>query len=116
MSYDIELVDQNGDVIVFDEPHGLTGGTYALGDQRARLNVTYNYSRFFVDLFGEDGIRALYGKKAGETIPLLEDAIARLEGEPSDNYWDACPGNARRALEDLLVLARLAPEGIWRGD
>ena len=68
MSYDIRLVDAAGETIELSEPHTLRGGTFASGGTtEAWLNITYNYARFYYDIWPEQGIRYLYGK----TGPML---------------------------------------------
>lgn len=120
MSYDINIIDpETRKVIQLDKPHTLAGGTYALGGiETLWLNVTYNYGKYFVEALGIDGVRTLYGKTVRETIPILKEAIKKLGDEPPTNdYWEATPGNAREALQNLLSLARLAPDhGVWQGD
>jgi len=119
MSYDISLKDpRTGDDIHFDEPHELTGGTYALGGTtRAWLNITWNYAPFFYQTIDtERGIRALYGKTGNEAAPILIRAISQLGTDRSDDYWEATPGNAGAALDDLLTLISKAPGGIIDGD
>ena len=118
MSYDIELIDpKTKETVILGHKHNLKGGTYAIGGtDEAWLNVTYNYGKFFRRVFGEEGIRIIYGKTGAESTPILEEAISKLEGEPSDNYWGATEGNAKKALEDLLELAKMAPFGVWEGD
>lgn len=118
MSYDINLIDPvTHEVITFDSPHDLRGGTYALGGAlTAWLNITYNYSQFYYKHFGEQGIRTIYGMTAGESIPLIQSVIDKLGDDVTDNYWDSTEGNAKAALIDLLELAKMAPYGIWEGD
>ena len=118
MSYDIHLLDpKTGEVLWLDEPHDLTGGTYAVGGTReAWLNVTWNYGKHYYRVMGEKGIRAIYGLTAAQSIPVLEAAMAALGDERSPDYWEATEGNAKAALGSLLELARLAPEGVWGGD
>lgn len=118
MSYDIRLVDpHSGESLDLDKTHHMKGGVYAIGGTtEAWLNVTYNYAPFFYQIFGDDGIRILYGKTGRESIPLLEDAIARLGDDVTDDYWGATEGNAKQALTDLLELAKMCPEGVWQGD
>ena len=118
MSYDIALhcacCDQR---LHFDEPHDLRGGTYEVGGTReARLNVTYNYAPHSYRTMGEKGIRELYGKRAIDTVPLLEKAISELKTDVNDDYWEPTEGNARRALENLLTMAKAKPLGVWDGD
>lgn len=119
MSYDIYLVDpETKETIYFDEPHDLKGGTYAIGGTtEAWLNITYNYFKFFRQYVDpEKGIRALYGKPAKDCIPILLNAIDQLGTHRDEDYWAATPGNAGAALENLLMLCRLAPEAIVTGD
>jgi hypothetical protein len=35
---------------------------------------------------------------------------------PNDNYWEATAVNAIKPLEQLLIMAKLRPDGIWEGD
>lgn len=83
------------------------------------LNVTYNYSHFYYrpEVFGEGGIRSIYGKTVAESIPMLEKAISALGDDvDDDDYWHATEGNAKRALYGLLAFARMRPDGVWDGD
>lgn len=82
MSYDIELTDpKTGKVLELDEPHDFSGGTYQVGGTTELwYNITYNYGKIFYPLLGEKGIRFLYGKTGEEVIPILEQAIAKLDG------------------------------------
>lgn len=118
MSYDISLNDPvTREVLQLDEPHQMKGGTYALGGTtEASLNVTYNYSEHFYRVFGESGIRSLYGKTGAESLSILARAIAMLGDDVDDDYWAATEGNAKRALSQLAALATLRPDGVWDGD
>lgn len=118
MSYDINLVDENGKAIQLKDKHHITGGTYAVGGTReAWLNVTYNYMRHFNRVFeGNKGIRTIYGMKAKDSIPILQKAANQLKGNTDPDYWKSTEGNAKIALLDLIELAKLCPEGAWNGD
>lgn len=118
MSYDVCLREPvGGQVVQFDEPHYLSGGTYALnGTTEAWLNITYNYGSILRRVLGEKGIRGLYGRTAEETIPQLRDAIGQLAPDYSDDYWEPTEGNVKRALLNLLALAERRPDAIWDGD
>jgi hypothetical protein len=35
---------------------------------------------------------------------------------PNDNYWESTAVNAIKPLEQLLIMAKLRPDGIWEGD
>lgn len=118
MSYDIYLRDKDGNALEAKEAHNLAGGTYCLGGTNDLwLNVTYNYAPHFYRLINsEKGIRWLYGQRAADTIPKLEEAISALADDRDNDYWKATEGNAKIALQNLVALARMAPEGIWDGD
>jgi hypothetical protein len=118
MSYDLHLLHPTTkEKIILSENHTLRGGTFVLGGtNRAWLNVTYNYAIHFYRVFGEKGIRTLYGCTGEESIPLIDAAMAQLGDDQTDNYWDATEGNAKKALADLKELAQLCPYGIWDGD
>ena len=118
MSYDIELIDPvTKKIIELPTPHFMRGGTYAVsGTTLAELNITWNYSQYFCKVFGDDGIRSIYGLTGEESLPILESAARKLKDDVDDNYWKATEGNAKRALSHLIILAVLAPNGIWNGD
>lgn len=119
MSYDIDLCDPVSDqVLQLDTPHQMKGGTYRLGGSTdASLNITYNYAQHYYRVFeGDEGIRTIYGMTGAASIPVLEKAIAQLGDDVTDRYWDATEGNAKRALTQLLALARMRPDGVWNGD
>lgn len=119
MSYDIDLCcPVSGKVIELDAPHHMRGGTYCLGGTpELSLNVTYNYAPFFFKLIdSEQGIRWLYGKNGAQTMEKLKDAIAHLGDDLDDDYWKPTEGNAKAALIQLLTMAQMRPDGIWKGD
>lgn len=120
MSYDIQLCDPvTREVLHLDAPHQMTGGTYVLnGTDECWLNITYNYAKFYYrpTVFGEKGIRTLYGKTGAESISILQQAIAALGDDTTSNYWNATEGNAKRPLYQLLALAKMRPDGVWDGD
>lgn len=115
MSYDLRLKDpQTGDTIHLSRPHGIAGGTYALGGTtEAWINITYNYGAFFRQVFGENGISVLHGLTGADSLPVLEKAIGQLHGGRDLDYWKATEGNAKSALLNMALLAGLAPHGIW---
>lgn len=123
MSYDIELQDPvTKKTLQLDAPHHMRGGTYAMGGTTdARLNVTYNYAPHFYRTLGEGvagregGIRSIYGMTGAESIPILEKAISELGDDIDDDYWKPTEGNAKRALTQLLALARMRSDGVWAG-
>ncbi len=118
MSYDIDLIDpKTREVLEYDKRHFMRGGTYAVGGTREMtLNITYNYAEHYYRIFGDEGIRTIYGMTGRESIPILKNAISQLGDDVSDDYWEETEGNAKVALTYLLQFAEDAPEGVWSGD
>ena len=118
MSYDIRLKEPiGGETCTLTVPHHMRGGTYALGGTpKAEINVTYNYVEHFHRVLGEEGIRSIYGMTGAESIPVLEAAAAKLSDDIDPDYWKATEGNAKKAILQLLALARMRPDGVWDGD
>ena len=79
MSYDIYIVDANGESLKVAD-NQLQGGTYCQGGcTEAWLNVTYNYAKHFMATIDADkGIKSLNGKPVSETIPVIQSAIQAL--------------------------------------
>ena len=140
MSYDISLTDPvTHERIKLDELHYMQGGTYVVGGTTEMwLNITYNYARWYYKpgVFAKTkesskGIRTIYGMTGAESIPVLKRAIKKLEGMTVDisekerrdceeqgctGYWLPTRANAIRPLYQLLALAQMRPDGVWRGD
>ena len=118
MSYDIRLNNPvTREVLLLDEPHQMKGGTYIMGGtNECRLNITYNYGKHYYRVFGEKGIRTIYGMTGAESKPVLRAAINTLSDDVDEDYWKPTEGNAKQALINLLVLAHLRPDGVWYGD
>jgi hypothetical protein len=122
MSLDVILLEK-GEVAKI-EPH-FEGGTVCdhtltsegelcFGNDKAELNITFNYCRFYYKwLDKEKGIYWLDGKKAKETIERLETAVVLLGTERDDDYWKPTPGNAGYALSILLEWAKKHPDAVW---
>ena len=120
MSYDISLKDPvTKETLRVDEPHFMTGGTYQVGGTHELwLNITYNYGQFYRrdDVFGAEGIRAIYGMTGADSIPVLEKAAAVLGDDVADDYWEPTEGNAKKPLLQLIAMAKMRPDGVWDGD
>lgn len=117
MSYDIDLTDPvSGEILHASSKHEMAGGTYALGGTtELSLNVTYNYYPHFTRI-GVSGIRSIYGMTGADSIPVLQKVVDALGNDVVDDYWLATEGNAKRALLQLIAMAKLRPDGIWKGD
>ena len=120
MGYSIQIVDENNQTMktTNGEKHHIKGGIFVLGGtDEASISITYNYSPYFHrHIDKEEGIRCLYGQKVKDTTALLTSAINQMEESNDEDYWAATEGNARKALENLLLLAELFPDGYWDGD
>jgi len=88
------------------------------GDQmcEATLSITYNYSKYFERLFGESGIRKIYGLRGYDSIPILEKAISELNNYSEKDWWEPTEDGVKIALKHLLILAVTWPSGIWFGN
>lgn len=140
MSYDIYLTDPvTNDTLELDGAHHMRGGTYAMGGTtEAWLNITYNYADWYYrpGVFARTkkaskGIRTIYGMTGVESIPVLKKAISKLESMDEDisddkrrecekhgatGYWMPTRENAIKPLYQLLAMAQMRPDGVWRGD
>lgn len=112
MSYDVDFCDPvSKKVIEIEDVHFMRGGTYQVGgSKQLSLNITYNYA----SNYGKHGfsIRDLDGKTAAEVIPELDRIIGLLSDETDPDYWKAVDGNAKRALIQLRVMAKMRPDAI----
>lgn len=131
MSWDVSLCDPvTNEVLELDSPHFMRGGTYAVdGTREMSLNITFNYTRFYNDVF-ECGFRALDGMSAVKSIPILKAAIEKIkspltpdlnqeeweyyESRQATGYWMPTKENCLRPLYQLLSLAQMRPDGVWR--
>lgn len=115
MGYDLDLCDPvTGEVLQCDTPHHMKGSTYAVGGStHLGIAVTYNYAPHFNRTI-EGGLRSLDGKSGAESIAILKKAIAALGDDVTGRYWDSTEGNAKLALTQVLALAQMRPDGVWR--
>lgn len=118
MSYDIRLVNPDGTTFEFSTPLDIKGGTYAVGGTtEACINVTYNYSKHFFRVFGEKGIRSLYGVSSRDSTDIIVAAMMQLDNDVHPDYWEDTEGNAKKALADMLLMAIFANfDCKWEGD
>ena len=112
MSWEVRLM--YGEKVADAPLHPMQGGTVIIGSRKCELNVTYNYSPIFHEHFESEGIYWLYGKKAGETAPVLKEIINDLRNfSPDKNYWKPTAGNVKKCLELLLEWAEIHPNAVW---
>jgi hypothetical protein len=67
-------------------------------------------------VFGKKGIRIIYGLSGRKSIPILEKAISKLNGDIDKYSWKPTEGNARKALKELVVIALTSPDDVWSGN
>ncbi len=114
MSFDVYLESDGCSVEVerFSE-----GGTYALGGSvRAELNITYNYSSSYYEIFpsGGCGLRWLDGKTGAQSLECLRLGVLLLGTDKFEaDYWAPTPGNAGYPLSILLAWAEQYPNAVW---
>jgi hypothetical protein len=115
MSYSLTLCDaKSRKPLHAGKKHNFAGGTYILGGTTELfLNVTYNYSRHYYRVLGDRGLYALNGMLGKDSIPYLQAGINKLGDDVTDEYWEPTEGNAKKALMDLVELAKMAPHGVW---
>jgi hypothetical protein len=110
MSYWVYLSGENGAAVEV-ERHS-EGGTFAVGgNDKAELNVTYNYAKCYG--LADFSLRDLNGMKGKDAIALLERVATFLGTERYDDYWAPTPGNAGFALSILLGWARQHPDAVF---
>ena len=111
MSWNIDICHKKQDeyvTVVLKESHQIKGGTYAIGGHNeSSLNITYNYGRYFSELW-EGALWFLQNKTTKDMIPELEKAVHSLGTKQDNDYWESTSGNAGRALEHLLHLCRVS--------
>ena len=61
-----------------------------------------------------EGIYAIDGMSAVESIAVLDKMIAVLGDDVDDDYWQPTEGNAKRALLQLKAMAQMRPDGEWK--
>lgn len=125
MSYDIHLKEPVTGEVVSVPGHLMIGGTYKADyhpetgiftpalNTEANLNVTYNYGRYYKDVY-EKGIRQIYGMSGIDSIPVLENMISEIAKKYKKNdVWIRtkrtkinCYDEKGNELENMLVFLK----------
>jgi len=118
MSYDIDILDDQGNQMTVPEPHQLRGGTYQVGGStELHLNITYNYAPYFYEAFGEKGIRELYGKKVVDTVQAIAHAIVEITGMTHiEDRLKRETEERAQAAQGTLALKIGIPKPEWKPD
>jgi len=117
MGWDVELrvKDEEGKWHIAEtKPHYAGSIIEFGGSHHCEMTVTFNYSRFYSQVFPEKGFRWLNDRKASDAIPVLEDGIKALGTRTTGSYWDESPGNAGYILTVLLEWAKEHPDGVFK--
>lgn len=110
----IYLLDDDGPVTVKPFQYGSTqsiGGT-----TEAEVSVTYNYSRQYNELWGDEFpglVRFFDGKRADDLIPKLAEAVEKLGTDRDVDYWAPTSGNAGYFMAMMLDWARQYPDATF---
>jgi len=116
MGYSIELVGEDGEPVIVVRHQEGSNFAYR-GTTDAVIDITYNYSAYFVEHIDSGaGIRFLYGKRAFDCVDVLDNAVESLGKVVDDDYWKPTPGNAGHVLSVLLEWANKHPNAIFMGD
>lgn len=68
--------------------HPETGTFTPALDTEAHLNITYNYGRYYSEIYEESGIQIIFGMSGADSIPVIEDMISFLEKKyKKDGIW-----------------------------
>lgn len=125
MSYDIYLKEPVTGEVASVPGHLMIGGTYKADyhpetgtftpalNTEAHLNVTYNYGRYYKEVY-EKGIRQIYGLSGVDSISILENMIAAITDKyKKDDVWTStkrtkviCYDEEGNELENMLVLLK----------
>ena len=113
-----------------------------IGESDLYFYITYNFAWYLYETIDEkEGVRWIYGKKAKDVIARLETAksicedMAKQEAEEGrilsetwgsgerydfekvkNDYWYACADHAAKAIDDLITMAKIAPDFTFKGD
>lgn len=115
MSWDCTIIDpKTKQSIHTSTQHNIKGAAYAaFGTTELWCNITYNYVQFYRKYLGA-GLEYFNNMRVEDSIPKLQEMVDSLGTDESSNYWDKTEGNARRAIINLLDLAKLAPkDAVW---
>ena len=125
MSYDIHLKEPVSGEVASVPGHLMIGGTYKADyhsetgtftpalHTEANLNVTYNYGRYYKDVY-EKGIRQIYGMSGVDSILVLEHMISEIMKKyMKDDVWIntkrtkiICYDEKRNELDNMLVFLK----------
>lgn len=136
MSYDISLNDPVTGRMAEVPGHFMIGGTYKADyhpethtftpalNTEADLNVTYNYSRYYEEVYPENGIRTIYGLSGADSILVLSNMIEKLEEKyKKASEWITVKRQIQvaydekgNAIEDLLKAIESGIKYSWRDE
>lgn len=112
MGKTVVLKNDKGQTVELDCNFNLNEGTQGdvLHPFTAELNLSGNLSPFFKQVFGDEGLYFLYGKKAKDMQEDLKNAVLLLGSNFNGDPWAAHAGNAGHYLELLYQWSLEKPE------
>ncbi len=114
MGYYCKIVhEDSSDYMVATAPVGNIVELYPRNQTEAYISFTYNYATI-IDKVLAGGIDGLDGKKVDDTIDEIRSAISKLGDDTDPDHFKPTEGNAKRALQGLVLLAVQCPGGFWR--
>jgi hypothetical protein len=103
---DISSFDDYGSTICID------------GTDTLSTNITYNYAPFFEKVFGENGIRSIYGISFNEAVRKLQHAEQIFSSaDKTDIKWvlkyEEPTEDEKKRIEQILHCKWERPSGYW---
>ena len=65
---------------------------------------------------GNEPVRGRYIKRRGKDSYHKEEYTEEIDEGENSNYWEPTAINAIKPLYQLIAMAELRPDGIWKGD
>lgn len=110
MGWSIYITDKNGETVRLKSPHKISGSDFAVGGtQDLWMTLTFNYSRYYYQIWPCGGLCFLHGLSVKNAMRTLLEGMLLLKGEQCGDYWHASEGNARAGLLSILSLCALSP-------
>ena len=118
MGYDVDFVDENGELFELKIPHHVGGIQREGGMSRTYMSVTYNYYWFYKEFLDKrKGFEWLHGKLGKVVLPRIKKVVKYFDEKYNvtitneQNYWVDSMNNCLLPLRELIRWCELYPEG-----
>ena len=105
--WQLDLVDENGEVIVLDCEHYLTRDKPG-GNKEASMWIPETYRRFYGLFFNNGRLTEMNNHRAGAYYHVIKSVVDHLGHGADSDYLKSTAGNAGRALLDFANLIDIA--------